>query len=213
MKRHYPVEINQFWSDPELLYVDAVYERPIDNHAIVFFSGAQYWLFDGNAKMPGYPRPLTDLGLPPDLKKIDAAMVWGYNGKTYFFSGKQYWRYDEQEGRVELDYPRDMAMWRGVPYDIDAAFKHTDGRTYFFKGRKFWEFQNNLMRVKKNKFSNINEFWFGCPSHHEQAPDLDDSEQDSISVSRCSYVVPDSFLLLSFVIVFLLQRTTQILYL
>lgn len=85
-------------------------------------------MFNGVIKDPGYPRPLTDLGLPPDLKKIDAAMVWGHNGKTYLFSGTQYWRYDEVEGRVELDYPRDMGLWRGVPTHIDAAFQNTDGK-------------------------------------------------------------------------------------
>lgn len=28
---------------------------------------------------------------------------------------------------VELDYPRDMAMWRGIRYDIDSAFQYKDG--------------------------------------------------------------------------------------
>jgi hypothetical protein len=27
------------------------------------------------------------LGLPDTLKKVDGAMRWGYNDKTYFFSG------------------------------------------------------------------------------------------------------------------------------
>ncbi|GIY24138.1 matrix metalloproteinase-2 [Caerostris extrusa] len=134
LMKDYPVEIKRFWYDSDLETVDAVYERPIDTK-IVFFSGAQYWLFNGNSKEPGYPRPLTDLGLPPELKRIDAAMVWGYNGKTYLFADERYWRYDESEGRVELDYPRDMAVWRGVPYHIDAAFQYTDGHTYFFKGK------------------------------------------------------------------------------
>jgi hypothetical protein len=28
------------------------------------------------------------LGLPDTLEKVDGAMRWGYNDKTYFFSGK-----------------------------------------------------------------------------------------------------------------------------
>ena len=36
-------------------------------------------------------------------------------------------RYDEEVGSVELDYPRDMSMWKGVPYNIDAVFQHTNG--------------------------------------------------------------------------------------
>lgn len=214
-RNDYPVQLNRLWDDDELQHVDAVYERPIDTK-IVFFSGAQYWLFDGVKKVPSYPRPLTDLGLPPDLKRIDAAMVWGYNGKTYFFAGTQYWRYDELEGRVELDYPRDMGLWQGVPTDIDAAFQFTDGNTYFFKGRKFWQFQDKTMKVKKNKFNDINHYWFGCPSHHEQAPDIEENENDPDdvnSLSKCTHAVPDLFLILSFVTVFLIHRTKYILYL
>lgn len=92
-----------------------------------FLPGKNYWLFTANQLEPGYPRPLTDLGLPQDLDHIDAATVWGHNGKTYFFSGKEYWKFDEMEGRVELDYPRNINSWRGVPANIDAAFQWTDG--------------------------------------------------------------------------------------
>ena len=58
-----------------------------------------------------------------------------------------YWRFDEEIQHVELDYPRDISIWEGVPYDIDAVFRHTDGKTYFFKGREFWEFDDVKMRT------------------------------------------------------------------
>lgn len=29
--------------------------------------------------------------------------------------------------KVELDYPRDMSMWRGVGTDIDSVFQWKDG--------------------------------------------------------------------------------------
>lgn len=90
--------------------------------------GKKYWLFSGNRPLPGYPRPLTDLGLPATLTHLDAALVWGHNGKTYFFSGDKYWRYDETDRSVELDYPRHIRMWRGVPHGVDAAFQYSDGK-------------------------------------------------------------------------------------
>lgn len=37
-------------------------------------------------------------------------------------------RFDEDLGRVELDYPRDMAMWKGVGYNIDSVFQWKDGK-------------------------------------------------------------------------------------
>ena len=72
-------------------------------------------------------------------------MRWGYNDKTYFFSGDylptypppievfdagtMYWRFDEEEQYVELDYPRDIVMWRGIPYNIDAVFQWHNKKT------------------------------------------------------------------------------------
>lgn len=94
----------------------------------LFPTGKNYWLFAANQLEPGYPKPLTDLGLPEDVDHVDAAMVWGHNGKTYLFSGTQYWKFDEEEGRVELDYPRSITAWRGIPPTIDAAFQWTDGK-------------------------------------------------------------------------------------
>lgn len=98
---------------------------PGDSLKRVFFlltvAGKEYYVYDANKLVEGYPKPLTHLGLPETLTHIDDAMVWGYNGRTYLFSGSMYWRLDEEIGKVELDYPRDMAMWRGVGYNIDAV--------------------------------------------------------------------------------------------
>ena len=48
-------------------------------------------------------------------------------------SGDMYWRLDDEAQVVELDYPRDISMWKGVPANIDAVFQDTDHKTYFFK--------------------------------------------------------------------------------
>lgn len=37
-------------------------------------------------------------------------------------------RFDEDIHHVELDYPRDMSIWRGIGYHIDAAFQYKDGK-------------------------------------------------------------------------------------
>ena len=65
--------------------VDAVYERP--DHRIVFFVGPHFYVMRGNTRLESGPRPLTDLGLPPELDKIDGVVRWGWNDKTYLFSG------------------------------------------------------------------------------------------------------------------------------
>lgn len=87
----YPAEISRLFNlPPGIDHVDAVYERP--DKKIVFFIGREYYVFNANNLVPGYPKPLTYLGLPASLEKIDGAMVWGHNGRTYFFSGSMYWR-------------------------------------------------------------------------------------------------------------------------
>lgn len=90
---------------------------------------------------------------------------------------------------MELDYPRDMSMWKGVPYNIDAVFQHTNGnflscsiqacpfhtiltlnglmsiagKTYFFQGKVFWEFDDRRMRVVNTTASLSAPFFMGCP--------------------------------------------------
>lgn len=167
LERRYPTEITQFWYQlpKNFTHVDAVYER-LDTR-IVFFIGKQYYLYQANNLVKGYPKPLTDLGLPESLDKVDAAMVWGHNKKTYFYSGTMYWRFDEETGKVELDYPRDMSMWRGIGYNIDTVFQWKDGKTYFFKGKGFWKFNDQLMRVENEQQTPSAPFWMGCPREME----------------------------------------------
>lgn len=55
-------------------------------------TGKELYLFDSQYLVRGYPKPLDELGLPASLEKLDAAMVWGHNGKTYFYSGTMYWK-------------------------------------------------------------------------------------------------------------------------
>ena len=129
--------------------MDAVYERQTDKK-IVFFIGKQIWLFDNNNRLAhGYPQTLTFIGekpfilspninknilyvkgIPDFIERIDAVMVWGHNAKTYLFSGSHYWRLEEEENKVELDYPRDISVWKGIPSHIDAAFQWSIDSNY-----------------------------------------------------------------------------------
>lgn len=95
----------------------------------MYFTGAEYWEYDNLEAREGFPKPISELGLPDD---IDAALPWGYTGKTYFFKGKKYWRYDEYEKKVDADYPKLIREgWKGVPGNLFAAFRHYDGMTLF----------------------------------------------------------------------------------
>lgn len=192
----YPSEIRQHWRDlPEdMTHIDTVYENK--EMQIVFFIGRKMYVFNTDRLEPGYPRPLNDLGLPYDVHKLDAVLVWGHNNRTYFYSGRNYWRwvkrrrvvfmvfltidisslpyrFDEDTKRVELDYPRDMSMWGGLGNDIDSAFQWKDHKTYFFKGKGFWRFNDNKMEVAHERPRSSAQFWMKCPNSKGEDQDID----------------------------------------
>lgn len=149
-----PAQIQRFWRGlpPRLDGVDAVYERAAD-HKIVFFrgetlatlatlppprpgrdaapppTGGRYWLFTDTVMEEGYPRPISDFGLPPD--GVDAAFVWPHDHKTYFFRERRYWRYDERRRQMDPGFPKDSAGWAGLPPLLDAAMSWSDGQLTF----------------------------------------------------------------------------------
>ena len=87
-----PVEFKSFWFglprevlDDDNLVIDAVFER--SDHKIVFFIGSNYYVLAGNMHLDEGPLPISRLGLPSSLQRVDAAFRWGWNSKIYFFSG------------------------------------------------------------------------------------------------------------------------------
>lgn len=61
-------------------------------HLLPFPSGNEYWVYSASTLERGYPKPLTSLGLPPDVQQVDAAFNWSKNKKTYIFAGDKFWR-------------------------------------------------------------------------------------------------------------------------
>lgn len=91
--------------------------------------GSSYWLFRDTILEEGFPRPISDFGLP--LDGVDAAFVWLHNHKTYFFKERRYWRYDEQLRQMDPGYPEDSALWAGLPPHLDDAMSWSDGEVTF----------------------------------------------------------------------------------
>uniref|UniRef100_A0A4W5NGN2 Peptidase metallopeptidase domain-containing protein n=1 Tax=Hucho hucho TaxID=62062 RepID=A0A4W5NGN2_9TELE len=91
-----PALIRNFWMGlpPETNKIDAVYERKSDGF-IIFFIGAQYWVFKDTVACPGYPRPLAEWGMRTkdggNVERVEAAFMWAHNGKTYLFSMGEFW--------------------------------------------------------------------------------------------------------------------------
>ena len=78
------------------------------------YAGDKYWKFSNMRPLYGYPKEIT-MGFPGIPSNIDAAFVWGKNGKIYFFKGEKYWKFDpesrpfiRQDPHLKKGYP----IWR-----------------------------------------------------------------------------------------------------
>ncbi|XP_050702571.1 matrix metalloproteinase-15-like isoform X2 [Eriocheir sinensis] len=141
---------------PPLRRVDAAYVSAA--RRLVLFQGAEFFELGGDLRV-ARRGGLAELGV--DAPRLDAAMVWGHNGRVYLFSGHRYWRLGP-DGTAERDYPRHTAVWRGVPANLSAAL--TQGtHTYFLAGAVFWEFDSFAMRVTQQPLLAA-PHWLACPA-------------------------------------------------
>ncbi|XP_041038242.1 matrix metalloproteinase-17-like [Carcharodon carcharias] len=156
-------QIRNFWQGfPEdLTKIDTVYERMTDNK-IVFFIGNRYWVFSNTIVDPGYPRYISDFGLP--VESIDAAFVWPHNGRTYFFKGDNFWRYDEQGRKMDAGYPKKLSLWKGVEAKLDGVMGWSDGFTYFFKEQRYWKMRGGAVEVVSPAAHSTHRDWMHCDS-------------------------------------------------
>jgi matrix metalloproteinase-14 (membrane-inserted) len=58
-------------------------------------AGNQYWKFMNMEALSGYPKSIQE-GFPGIPANLDAATVWGGNGKIYFFKGEKFWKFDPE---------------------------------------------------------------------------------------------------------------------
>ncbi|XP_043942611.1 matrix metalloproteinase-17-like [Protopterus annectens] len=199
-------QINNFWQGlpARLSRLDTVYERMTDSK-IVFFSGSKYWVFKDTKAEDGYPRPITDFGLPSD--GIDAAFIWGHNGKTYFFKDSQFWRYDESSRRMDSGYPKEISLWKGLPPNFDDVISWSNGDTYFFKDDRYWHFSGGNIEASSGYPKSVARDWMYCTVAVTDAPKSNPKARSDDKECTCSIKDHASNLFLSRILVLSLAVT------
>ncbi|XP_029699700.1 matrix metallopeptidase 30 [Takifugu rubripes] len=145
---------------PPIRSVDAAFEVPQDNK-VYLLQGNQYWGLRATSRtiLSGYPKPLTNLGLPTYVNKVDAAVYVQSTGKTLFFVNRKYWSYDERRNRMDSGYPRNINWdFPGIGSKVDAAFENY-GYLYFSSGPRQTEYNLPYKHVRRVL---LNYGWLNC---------------------------------------------------
>uniref|UniRef100_A0A671W9N3 interstitial collagenase n=1 Tax=Sparus aurata TaxID=8175 RepID=A0A671W9N3_SPAAU len=145
--------ITNFWPNAPI-NIDAAYEnQELDN--VLVFKGRKVWAFSGYDLVRGYPKPLSSLGLPQTVKKVDAALYDRHSRKTLFFVGSNYYSYDEARKTMDQGFPKPVDQtFPGVTSKVTAAFQYR-GFTYIYSGPYMFEYSlrsKRLFRVLGNSY-------------------------------------------------------------
>ncbi|XP_061902656.1 uncharacterized protein LOC133649954 [Entelurus aequoreus] len=143
-------KISSIW--PGINKVDAAYEYKRRN-IVVLFEGNRYWQVRRNSVLPGFPKPISDLGFPSSVTKVDAAVHVTFLGRTLFFVNNKYWSYSERRGRMDRRNPKLIRTEiPGIGYRVDAVFENR-GYLYFSYGPRQTQYsymKRRAVRILKN---------------------------------------------------------------
>ncbi|XP_061558329.1 matrix metallopeptidase 30 [Phycodurus eques] len=148
--------INSVWSG--INKVDAAYEYKKRN-IVVLFEGDHYWQVRRNTVLPGFPKPISDFGLPSTVTKVDAAVHVPFTGRTLLFVDNKYWSYNERRGTTDRRNPKLIRTeLPGIGYRVDAAFAYR-GYLYFSYGSRQTKYDYLRRRAVRTLMSSD---WMDC---------------------------------------------------
>ncbi|XP_071776167.1 matrix metalloproteinase-17b [Centroberyx gerrardi] len=154
---------------PDLPRFQAVLERQSD-HAIIFISSSQFWLFRDLSLQEGYPRPLSDLRMGMSLVGAgdeEAAGRWGLV-------------WDPEEGPVlgemgEVEEAQQGDTWTHLLREgVNGITTDEDGSVYLFKGDSYWKFLFPGSSPEDGYPRSSTTDWLDCPVSSSSSPVVDD---------------------------------------
>ena len=87
-------------------------------------------------------------GIPPD---VDAVCYDDKSNETLFFKSNRFYIFDNRMNRVKTTGYIGRDDFKGVPYNVDAAF-FQGSFIWFFKGNKYYKYMPKMKKVLKESY-------------------------------------------------------------
>ncbi|XP_075942896.1 matrix metalloproteinase-17b [Anarhichas minor] len=156
---------------PDLPRLHAVLERQSD-HAIIFISGSQFWLFRDLSLQEGYPQPLSALRMGVSLAAADE--------DDEAIAGRWGLIWDPEQGPVwgDIGDPEDKKQednWTQLLREgVSGITTDNDGSVYLFKGGSYWKFAFPGSSLHDGFPRSSTADWLDCPDSSPSTPEVDD---------------------------------------
>ncbi|KAI5624874.1 matrix metalloproteinase-17 isoform X1 [Silurus asotus] len=151
------VSVRKLWAalPTSLPPLRAVLERHED-HAIIFISGSQFWIFKDLSLQDGFPQPLSALNHTSLDSKEEHGVHWDpEKGMVWGSEGEQ-----EQSGQV----------WKElIDGGVNGIITDNDGSLLLFKGSHYWKFAHPGVAPEDGFPRPVALDWLNCPDsspHH-----------------------------------------------
>ena len=183
-----PLDVRSYWADLPSR-IDAVYRVPElpgvswANGNTRFFSGSQYWEFNGFRILPGYPKSITELGLPVQLR-FNAAVNRrmgkrdNYRRFTHLFAGNRFYVMDEKLNRL---------VGQRFGYDVRQERVHSSTEPLSQRNFARWVYAVNFTVMEY--FDPIKAPIIGLPLHDRIIGAMEGSDDGHtyFFTSRCAF--------------------------
>ncbi|XP_030638749.1 matrix metalloproteinase-17b [Chanos chanos] len=152
------VSVRRLWTGlpPSLRSLRAVLERHSD-HAIIFISGSQFWLFKDLSLQEGFPQPLSEL-VPGGLDGSLQGLLWDPD------EGATWGQITEREEGTGGGEEEESEIWRElIEGGVNGIIPENDGSVYLFKGHSYWKFPYPGSTPEEGYPRPLGTDWLDCP--------------------------------------------------
>ncbi|XP_037636435.1 matrix metalloproteinase-17b [Sebastes umbrosus] len=154
---------------PDLPRLHAVLERQSD-HAIIFISGSQFWLFRDLSLQEGCPQALSALRMGVNVAGDEEEAAAGRWGLVW----------DPEEGPMwgnvgDAEEEKQEDTWTQLLREgVSGITTDSDGSVYLFKGDSYWKFTFPGSSLQDGYPRSSTADWLDCPDSSSSSPVVDD---------------------------------------